>query len=146
MGCPEQFVPDQIKNQRLQPFLPPPRDRSQSRPTQGGRKSILRTRNKRDPIRPQGQPTASKNQKDFGTVESLNFFKELCNIEENLSIVFNKLNDVYYINGIANLSSQTLTKSETSVLSKRLGFCPTPGLQTLVILSRIWMFSKEKQD
>ena len=34
-GCPEQFVPDQIKNQRLQPFLPPPRDRSQSRPAQG---------------------------------------------------------------------------------------------------------------
>ena len=30
-GC-----PDQIKNQRLQPFLPP-KDRSQSRPTQGGK-------------------------------------------------------------------------------------------------------------
>ena len=22
-GCPNQFIPDQIKNQRLQPFLPP---------------------------------------------------------------------------------------------------------------------------
>ena len=35
-GCPEQFLPDQIKNQRLQPLMPP-RDRSQSRPTQGGK-------------------------------------------------------------------------------------------------------------
>ena len=47
--------------------------------------------------------------------------------EENLPIVFNKLNDVYYINGIANLSSYTLTKSETTVFSKGAGFCPTPG-------------------
>ena len=31
------------------------------------------------------------------------------------------------MNGIVNLSSYTLTKSETSVLSKGLGFCPTPG-------------------
>ena len=42
-------------------------------------------------------------------------------------MVFNKLNDVHYINGIVNLSSQTLTKSETSVLPKGLGFCPSPG-------------------
>ena len=28
---------------------------------------------------------------------------------------------------IVNLSSYVLTKSETSVLSKGLGFCPTPG-------------------
>ena len=36
-GCPDQFIPDQIRNQRLQPFCPP-RERSQSRPTQGGKK------------------------------------------------------------------------------------------------------------
>ena len=52
-GCPEQFVPDQIKNQRLQPFLLPPRtgvnpdpprgkksnpqNRKQKRPNQGSR-------------------------------------------------------------------------------------------------------------
>ena len=59
-GCPGQFVPDQIKNQRLQPFLPPPRDRSQSRPTQAGRKSILRTGNKRDSIRTQGVPSQGR--------------------------------------------------------------------------------------
>ena len=35
-GCPEQFMPDHIKNQRLQPFQPP-WDRSLSRPTQGGK-------------------------------------------------------------------------------------------------------------
>ena len=37
------------------------------------------------------------------------------------------MNDIHYVNGIVNLSSYTLTKSETSVLSKGLGFCPTPG-------------------
>ena len=52
-GCPEQFVPDQIKNQRLQPFLPPqkqesiqthpggtkinPQSRKPKRPNQGSR-------------------------------------------------------------------------------------------------------------
>ena len=35
MGFPEQLIPSDIKNQRLQPFLPPPRERSQSRPSQG---------------------------------------------------------------------------------------------------------------
>ena len=58
-GCPEQFIPDQIKNQRLQPSLHP-RDRSQSRPTQGGRKSILRAGNQRDPIRTQGAPSQGR--------------------------------------------------------------------------------------
>ena len=41
--------------------------------------------------------------------------------------MFNKLNDVHCINGIVNLSNYTLNKSETSVLSKGLAFCPTPG-------------------
>ena len=39
MGFPEQFIPADIKNQRLQPFLPPPRERSLSRPTQGGQRN-----------------------------------------------------------------------------------------------------------
>ena len=30
------------------------------------------------------------------------------------------------MNGIVNLSSYTLTNAEISVLSKGLGFCPTP--------------------
>ena len=36
MGFPDQLIPAEIKNQRLQPFLPP-WERSQSRPTQGGK-------------------------------------------------------------------------------------------------------------
>ena len=41
--------------------------------------------------------------------------------------IFNKLNDTKYVNGIVNLSKHTLTKSETGVLSKGLGFCHTSG-------------------
>ena len=41
--------------------------------------------------------------------------------------MFNKLNDIHYVNGIGNLSIHILTKSETGVLSKGLGYCPTPG-------------------
>ena len=88
MGFPEQLVPDDIKNQRLQPFLPPPRERSQSRPTQGGQKPILRTGSKRDlirlkgPLSQEGEPTITKDQKDLGTFKPLKFFKELCIIEK----------------------------------------------------------------
>ena len=38
MGFPDQLTPAEIKNQRLQPFCPP-RERSQSRPTQGGQRN-----------------------------------------------------------------------------------------------------------
>ena len=59
-GCPDQFIPDQIKNQRLQPFLPPgtgvnpdpPKgkkinstSRKQKRPNQGSRASFPRKGN-----------------------------------------------------------------------------------------------------
>ena len=75
----------------------------------------------------EGEPTGPENQENIRTVECLNFYKQLCNVEDSLLDVFNKLNDIHYVNGIVNLSSYTLTKSETSVLSKGLGFCPTPG-------------------
>ena len=55
------------------------------------------------------------------------FFYELCNIENNLLALFNKLNDIEYTSGIVNLSKYTLQDPEISVLSKGLGFCPTPG-------------------
>ena len=42
-------------------------------------------------------------------------------------ILFNKLNNSEYTSGIVNLSKYTLQDAETSVLSKGLGFCPTPG-------------------
>ena len=41
--------------------------------------------------------------------------------------LFNKLNDIEYTSGIGNLSKYTLQDPEISVLSKGLGFCPTPG-------------------
>ena len=47
--------------------------------------------------------------------------------EDNLLKLFNKLNDSQYVNGIVNLSNCTLNNPEISVLSKGLGFCPSPG-------------------
>ena len=75
----------------------------------------------------EGESTGPENQENIRTVDSLNFYKQLCNVEDSLLDVFNKLNNIHYVNSIVNLSSYTLTKSETSVLSKGLGFCPTPG-------------------
>ena len=48
-------------------------------------------------------------------------------MENNLLILFNKLNNLEYTSGIGNLSKYTLQDVETSVLSKGLGFCPSPG-------------------
>ena len=98
------------------------------------------------PLPKEGQPTSSKNQEDLGTVESLNFLKELCNIEDSLLVVFNKLKDVYYINGIVNLSSYTLTNSATIVYSQKgWVIAPLEGLQTLVISFKIWCFQKKNK-
>ena len=55
------------------------------------------------------------------------FFHELCNIENNLLTLFNKLNNTEYTSGIVNLSKYSLQDTEISVLSKGLGFCTTPG-------------------
>ena len=68
-----------------------------------------------------------KNQENTGTIESLEFYYQLCDIENNLLKLFNKLNNSEYINSIVNLSSHSLTDTEISVLSKGLDFCPTPG-------------------
>ena len=53
MDCPEHLVPYEIRNQRLQPFLPPPGKGVNPDRSKGGRNSILKTGNKRDPIRAQ---------------------------------------------------------------------------------------------
>ena len=71
------------------------------------------------------------------------FFYELCNIENNLLALFNKLNDTEYTSGIVNLSKYTLQDPEISVLSKGLGFCPTPRAPDI---SKIWTASKEKLE
>ena len=59
--------------------------------------------------------------------EPLKFFNLLCDLEQNLCIVFNKLNNIEYTCGVVNLSNYPLTNMERNVLSKGLGFCPTPG-------------------
>ena len=65
--------------------------------------------------------------KDITVVEPLMFFNILCDIKNNLFTVFNKLNNSEYTSGIVNLSNYSLTNTEISVLSKGLGFYPTPG-------------------
>ena len=44
-----------------------------------------------------------------------------------ICVVFNKLNNIEYTSGVVNLSNYPLTNTERNVLSKGLGFCPTPG-------------------
>ena len=75
----------------------------------------------------EGEPTGTKDKENTRIVEPLKFYNQLCDMENNLLKVFNKLNDIQYVNGIVNLSKYKLTKSETNVLSKGLGFCPIPG-------------------
>ena len=48
-------------------------------------------------------------------------------MENNLLILFNKLNNSEYTSGIVNLSNYTLQNAEISVLSKGIAFCPTSG-------------------
>ena len=85
-GCPENYLPENIKNQRLQPFqLPPPGEESikthprgetlqhkqKAKETQSGPKGLC----------PQEGESGPKNKKDIGATESLEFFYQLCNIE-----------------------------------------------------------------
>ena len=136
MGFPEQLIPSDIKNQRLQPFSASPQGKepiqthpegskesenqlsSNQKEIQSGPKGILKQ---------EGQPQCIKNQEDITIIEPLMFFNILCDIENNLFTVFNKLNNSEYTSGIVNLSEYSLTNTEISVLSKGLGFCPTPG-------------------
>ena len=74
-----------------------------------------------------GNPKAEKIRKDIGAFEPLGFFYELSKIGDNLLILFNKLSNSKHTSGIVNLSKYTLQDAEISVLSKGLGFCPTPG-------------------
>ena len=125
-------MPEHIKNQRLQPFQPPPWDRSQSRPIPEGKLSNINKRPRRPNQGPKAFAPKKGNQaqrikKILRVIEPLKLYYQLCNIEISLFDIFNKLNDIQYVNGIVNLSKHTLTKSETGVLSKGLGFCPTPG-------------------
>ena len=111
----KQFMPDHIKNQRLQPFLPPPRDKSQSRPTKGGNNKSSKQKTKETQLGPkgfspqEGKSTGPENKENTRIVDPLKFYKQLCDVEDSLLHVFNKLNDIHYVNGIVNLSRYTLT-------------------------------------
>ena len=138
MGFPEQLIPAEIKNQRHQPFLPPLGKGVNPDPPRGSKKSKDKlSDNKKETqsglqgtLNEERQPQSREYQENIGTSESLMFFHELCNIENNMLALFNKLNDIEYTSGIVNLSKYTLQDPEISVLSKGLGFCPTPGHQT----------------
>ena len=136
MGFPEQLIPAKIKNQRLQPFYPPPLGKGVNPdPPRASKKSKDKlSNNKKETqsglqgtLNEERQPQSREDQENIGTSESLMFFYELYNIENNMLALFNKLNDIEYTSGIVNLSKYILQDPEISVLSKGLGFCPTPG-------------------
>ena len=69
-GCPEQFIPDQIKNQTVQPFLPP-RDSSQSSPPNGENGKLIEQKTKETQSGPkgfspqEGESTGPENQENI---------------------------------------------------------------------------------
>ena len=89
-GPPRTICARTNKESKASAFSATPRERSQSRPTQGGKKQFSEQETKetqsglKGPIAKEGQSTSPKNQEDLGNFESLNCFKELCNIEESL--------------------------------------------------------------
>ena len=93
MGFPDQLIPAKIKNQRLQPFLPP-REKANQGPPRGD-KEIRRSTSKpqgqglQGTPNEEGQPQGREDKKDTRTFEPLMFFYELCEIENNLLILFN---------------------------------------------------------
>ena len=65
-------------------------------------------------------------------------------IETNLVKLFNKLNGSQYMNDIVNLSNYNLTNPEISVLSKGLGFCPSPGAPVICnIIQDLGVFKRK---
>ena len=75
MGFPEHLVPSEIKSQRLQPFLSPPRERSQSRPTQGGKTNFQATRR-----RPNQGPRGSSLKTGIPNAQKIKMIFELLNL------------------------------------------------------------------
>ena len=79
MGFPDHLVPSEIKNQRLQPFLPPPGKGANPGPLRGGQKTNFQATRRRPyegPMDPpsRGEPQCTENQEDIGIVEPLEFF------------------------------------------------------------------------
>ena len=101
MGFPEQLIPAEIQNQRLQPFLPPLGKESIQTHLGGSKKSKDKlSDNKKETqqglqgtLNEERQTKSREDQENIGTSESLMFFYELFNTENNLLALFNKLND-----------------------------------------------------
>ena len=79
-----------------------------------------------------GESKCTENEEDTTIVESLMFFNLLCDLEQNLPNVFNKLNNTEYTSGVVNLSKYSLTQKKMSC-PKGWVFAPLQGLQTLAI-------------
>ena len=133
MGFSDQLIPNDVKNQRVQPFMPPPREQSQSRPNPGGSKesekqfSVTQKETHsglQGTPQQKGESKCTENEEDTTIVESLMFFNLLCDLEQNLPNVFNKLNNTEYTSGVVNLSKYSLTNSEKKCLVQRAGFLP----------------------
>ena len=135
MGFSDQLIPSDVKNQRLQPFMPPPGSRANQGPPWGPKEpeKQLSVTQKETQSGLQGTPQeegkseCTENEENITIADPLEFFNLLCDLEQNLCLVFNKLNNIEYESGIVNLSNYPLTNIERNVLSKGLGFCPTPG-------------------
>ena len=82
MGFPEQLIPAEIKNQRLQPFLPPQGKESIQTHPGGSKKSKDELLNHKKEtqsglqgtLNEEGQPQGREDKKDIGTFEPLMFF------------------------------------------------------------------------
>ena len=81
MGFPEQLVPGEMKNQRLQPFMPPAGKGVNPDPPKGAQRQFSEHKVKdtqsglKGPLFQEGEPKCAEDQKDLGTPEYLNFFK-----------------------------------------------------------------------
>ena len=81
MGFPEQLVPSEVKNQRLQPFLPPPGKGANPGPPREVKKKNKFSRNQKETqsgpkgtLPQEGKPQCTENQEDIGTIEPLRVF------------------------------------------------------------------------
>ena len=94
----------------------------------------------------EGEPTSTKDKKDLGTFEPLNFLKSY--VIEKKTFYMCSINPMMYIISMVLLIYLTTHWPTQKLVSCQKGwvFAPLQGLQKLEILSMIWMCSKEKLD
>ena len=100
MGFSERFLSSEIKNQRLQPFCLPSEKGAYPDSPRGSKNQFSiqeseETQSRlKGPLPQEGNPQCSKDQENTGTIESLEFYYQLCDIENTLLNLLNKLNNV----------------------------------------------------